>query len=56
MLQGTIPIVIQARMEAPEDEESQLLASAGPVDLVALENIGVTSALASQMLNLDVRN
>ena len=55
VLQGTIPIVVQARFEAPEDDESQLLASAGPVDLVALEGIGVTSALASQMLNLDVR-
>ena len=56
VLQGNIPIVIQARFEAPEDEDSQLLASAGPVDLVALENIGVATALASQMLNLDVRN
>lgn len=55
VLQGTIPIVIQARMEAPKDEKKQLLASAGPVDLVALEGIGVTSALASQMLNQDVR-
>lgn len=56
VLQGTIPIVIQARMESSDDEESQLLASAGPVDLVALDNVAVTSALASQMLNLDVRN
>lgn len=55
VLQGTIPIVIQARFEAPEDEESQLLASAGPVDLVGLDNIGLTTALASQMLNQDVK-
>lgn len=55
VLQGTVEIVIQARMEAPKDGESQLLASAGPVDLVGLENIGVPTALASQMLNLDVR-
>ena len=32
VLQGTVEIVIQARMEEPEDGESQLLASAGPVD------------------------
>ncbi|MDO8681685.1 MAG: hypothetical protein Q7R30_24510 [Acidobacteriota bacterium] len=56
VLQGTVEIVIQARMEAPKDGKSQMLASAGPVDLVGLENIGVATALASQMLDLDVRN
>ena len=55
VLQGSIPIVIQAHFEESEDEDSQLLASAGPVDLVALENIGVPTALASQMRDLDVR-
>ena len=58
VLQGTIPIVIQARMEAPEDQDgdTQLLASAGPVDLVEIDDIAVTTALASQILDLDVRN
>ena len=56
VLQGTIPIVIQARMEASEDEDDQLLASAGPVDLGVLDGIAVTTALASQVLNVDVRN
>jgi hypothetical protein len=55
VLQGTIPIVIQARMEAPEDEESNLLASAGPVDLIGLDDVAFTTALASQMLGEDVR-
>jgi hypothetical protein len=55
VLEGTIPIVIQARMEAPEDEESQLLASAGPVDLAVLDDVGVVTALASQMLDVNVR-
>ena len=54
VLQGTIPIVIQARMEAPEDG-SDLLASAGPVDLVGLEDIAFPTALASQLVGEDVR-
>lgn len=55
VLQGTIPIVIQARFEMSEDPDSQLLASAGPVDLVGLEEIAFTTALASQILGEDVR-
>ena len=55
VLQGTIQIVIQARMEASDDPDSQLLASAGPVDLIGLEDIAFTTALASQMLGQDVR-
>ncbi len=55
VLQGTIPIVIRARMEKPKDKESQLLASAGPVDLVGLNDIAMPTALASQILNQRVR-
>ncbi len=55
VLQGTIAIVIQARMEAPGNEDSHLLASAGPVDLVSLEDIAFPTALASQIVGEDVR-
>jgi hypothetical protein len=55
VLQGTIPIVIRARMEKSEDKERQLLASAGPVDLVGLNDIAMPTSLASQILNERVR-
>ena len=55
VLQGTIPIVIQARMETPEDPASTTLASAGPVDLVEHEGRVLPSALASQILNRETK-
>lgn len=49
VLQGTVPIIIQARMEAPADPASSLLASAGPVDFAPINGRLVPTALASQL-------
>ena len=49
VIQGTVPIVIQARMEAPTDPASMTLASAGPVDFSSIDGRLVPSALASQL-------
>jgi len=49
VLQGTVPIVIQAGMKAPEDPASTTLASAGPVDFASIDGRLVPSALASQL-------
>jgi hypothetical protein len=49
VIQGTVPIVVQAAMETPEDPESTLLASAGPVDFFEIDGRAVPSALAAQI-------
>jgi hypothetical protein len=51
VLRGTVPIHVSARMDAPADPESTLLASAGPVELFTVEGRAVPSALASQLMN-----
>jgi hypothetical protein len=55
VLDTTIPITIQARMEEPESEDEEgLLASAGPVEFVKFDEFYVPNALASQILEEDV--
>lgn len=49
VLQGTVPVVVQARMEVPEDPESTLLASAGPAEFYDVEGRLLPSSLASQV-------
>ena len=49
VLQGTVPIVIQASMKAPENPESTTLASAGPVDFATIDGRLVPTALAWQL-------
>lgn len=49
VLQGTVPIVVQARMETPEDPESMMLARAGPIDFFIVDGKAVPSALADQL-------
>lgn len=56
VLQGTVPIVVQAAMEAPEDPESTLLASAGPVDFFTIDGRAVPSALAAQIRKGSLNN
>ncbi|HWI18327.1 MAG TPA: hypothetical protein VNT81_11305 [Vicinamibacterales bacterium] len=52
VLDTTIPIVIEARMEAPDSEETRdLLASAGPVDFFDFDEYYVPAALASQLVD-----
>ena len=55
VLQGTIPIVVQARMEKGEDDDEDLLAVGGPVELVGLNDLAMPTSLASQILNEVVR-
>lgn len=54
VLDTTVPIVVEARMEAPEDKDSGLLASAGPVDFAVLRNTAVPFALAAQVVGESV--
>ena len=56
VIQGTVPIVVQAAMEAPEDPASTLLASAGPVDFFAIDGRAVPSALAAQIRKGSLNN
>lgn len=49
VLQGTVPVVVQARMEVPEDPDSTLLASAGPAEFYDVEGRLLPSSLASQV-------
>ena len=57
VLDTTVPIVVQARMEASEDDEdSGLLASAGPVDFVELDDEAVPFALAAQLVGESVND
>ncbi|MDP3719003.1 MAG: hypothetical protein Q8T13_14670 [Acidobacteriota bacterium] len=56
VLQGTVPIVVDAKMETPEDPESTLLASAGPIDFFDLDGVAVPSALAAQVRNRSLNN
>lgn len=52
VLDTTIPIYIEARMEAPESEEEEgLLASAGPTDFFEIEDFYVPAALAAQFVD-----
>lgn len=55
VLQGTIPIIVDAKMETPEDPESTL-ASAGPIDFFDLDGVAVPSALAAQVRNRSLNN
>lgn len=50
VLQGTVPIVVHARMEEGDDE-SALLASAAPIEFFAIDGRLVPSALAAQLTN-----
>jgi hypothetical protein len=56
VLDTTVPIVVEARMEAPEDPESSLLASAGPVDFAVMDNVAVPFALAAQKVGQSVND
>jgi len=56
VLDTVVPIVVQARMEAPEDEESSLLASAGPVDFAILNDQAVPFSLAAQLVGESVND
>jgi hypothetical protein len=59
VLDTTVPIVVEARMEAPEDEESDLLASAGPADFWVFDefpNEAVPFALAAQFAGQSVND
>ena len=56
VLQGTVPIVVEAKMETPEDPESTLLASAGPIDFFDIDGVAVPSALAAQVRNGSLNN
>lgn len=56
VLQGTIPIVVQVRMETPDDPESSTLASASPVEFFDIAGRLVPSALAAQLRNANVNN
>lgn len=56
VIQGTVPIVVEAAMETPEDPESTLLASAGPVDFFAIDGRAVPSALAAQIRKGSLNN
>ena len=49
VIQGTVPIVVQARMEAPKDPESSTLASAAPVDFYSVNGRLLPSALTFQL-------
>lgn len=49
VLQITVPIIVTASMKAPEDPNSTLLASAGPVDMATISGRLVPIALASQL-------
>jgi hypothetical protein len=52
VLDTTIPIYIEARMEEPEDEDQEgLLASAGPTDFFEIEDFYVPAALAAQFVD-----
>lgn len=54
VLDTTVPVVVEARMEAPQDKDSGLLASAGPVDFAVLKNTAVPFALAAQVVGESV--
>jgi len=56
VIDTVVPIVVQARMEAPEDPESSLLASAGPVDFSVLDNQAVPFSLAAQLAGRSVND
>ena len=50
VLQGTVPVVVQAHMESPQTEKDKnMLARAGPIDFFLVDGIGVPSALADQL-------
>lgn len=49
VLQISVPIIVTASMKAPEDPNSSLLASAGPVDMATIDGRLVPIALASQL-------
>lgn len=56
VLDTVVPIVVQARMEAPEDEHGGLLASAGPVDFAILNDQAVPFPLAAQLIGESVND
>ena len=56
VIQGTVPIVVEAAMETPDDPESTLLASAGPVDFFEVNGRAVPSSLAAQLRNRSLNN
>jgi len=56
VLDTTVPIVVEARMEEPEDPESGLLASAGPVDFAVMDNQAVPFSLAAQKVGRSVND
>ena len=56
VLNTKVPIVVQARMEASDDPDSGLLASAGPVDYLELDNKAVPYALAAQLKGKSVND